>query len=87
MYICIYMNKYESVIDEYYDYIRFTIMVTQKVLTLDMKRDTGKVIWDKEKVNTRNQNKNQWDEFCLLQDWGQQDRQRTRLVTALHSEN
>lgn len=42
MYICIYMNNYESVIDEYYEYIRFTIMVTQKVLTLYMKRDTGK---------------------------------------------
>lgn len=47
MYICIYMNNYESVIDDYYEYIRFTIMVTQKVLTLDMKRDTGKVIWRK----------------------------------------
>lgn len=41
MYICIYMNNYESVIDEYYEYIRFTIMVTQKVLTIDMKSYLG----------------------------------------------
>lgn len=33
-YICIYMNNYESVIGDYYEYVRFTIMVTQKVLTL-----------------------------------------------------
>lgn len=73
------MNNYESVIHDYYEYIRFTIMVTQKVLTLDMKRDTGKVIW-------RNQNeiktKTNGNEFCLLQDQGQQDRQREALNQA-----
>lgn len=34
VYMCIYMNNYESVIGDYYEYVRFTIMVTQKVLTL-----------------------------------------------------
>lgn len=35
------MNNYESVVDDHYEYIRLTMIVIWKVLTLDMKRHRG----------------------------------------------